>query len=64
MNSEKFTTLNFSQISPEEHIEKLRFIITMFITYGDEETFKKVVLRDETDYTILLLRDLKIRGLI
>lgn len=60
----KFKTLDYGSITADEHIERLKFIITLFITYGNEETFKKVIMFDESDYTILLLRDLKMKGLI
>ena len=64
MNYSKFKTIDFDNMTAEQHNEQLKFLLSFFILYGDESTLKKALMRDETDYTIMLIRDLKMRGLI
>lgn len=60
----KYNPVILSEMTPEEHIEKLKYLISWFIMYGDETTFKKVLLNQDDDYFLIVIRDMKIKGVL
>ena len=60
----KYNPVILSEMTPEEHIEKLKYLISWFIMYGDEATFKKVLLNQDDDYFLIVIRDMKIKGVL
>lgn len=52
----------YEQLSAQEHREKLEILLAMFITYGESESFKRVLLAQEDDYLLRLINRLKLGG--
>lgn len=64
MENKTYSSVNYLEMTCDEHCERLKKILAVLLMYSDTDTFARVFKYEQDDYILYMFRELKQRGMV